>query len=334
MEMHYFLTTNGSQHKTSYLAQTLSRYRDVIVLSGYPRSVAAALIREYYAIAKQNRMEIHLIHNCLDNSTEGMLLPDLKTGLVNLPIYEENRFDVNAVMQNDFDARYVEYMQGAYAEFEAAKTVHDDWEKVYIEATDYQALDCLAAETIKELIPHTEAAKVGTAEDRFFGAATINGSVDYIDSLSSGCKRYFIKGRPGTGKSTFLKKVAQAAIENGYTAERYHCAFDPQSLDMVIVRELGLCLFDSTAPHEYFPSRDDDKILDIYAAAVKTDTDETNQKLLTELSSRYKTHIAAAVKQMIAANEVCLQYEEKLKKQLSQDKLMNVRKRMMERIFP
>ena len=65
-----------------------------------------------------------------------------------------------------------------------------------------------------------------------------------------------------------LKKLAKAAEEKGFEVEVYHCGFDPNSLDMVIVRELGFAIFDSTAPHEYFPSREGDEIIDMYALIV------------------------------------------------------------------
>ena len=34
-----------------------------------------------------------------------------------------------------------------------------------------------------------------------------------------------------------------------FDVEIYHCGFDPHSLDMVIVREVGIAIFDSTSPH-------------------------------------------------------------------------------------
>ena len=44
-----------------------------------------------------------------------------------------------------------------------------------------------------------------------------------------------------------LKKLAEAAEEKGFEVEVYHCGFDPNSLDMVIVRELGFAIL--IAPH-------------------------------------------------------------------------------------
>ena len=66
---------------------------------------------------------------------------------------------------------------------------------------------------------------------------------------------YGIIGANGAGKSTFLKKLAVAGLSAGFDVEIYHCSLDPKSLDMIIVRELSLCVFDSTAPHEFFPER-------------------------------------------------------------------------------
>ena len=135
---------------------------------------------------------------------------------------------------------------------------------------DFEAMDELAEETAEKLFGGQKTDRAGSCADRFFGAATVNGSYDYIPNITQEIpKRYFLKGRPGTGKSTFLKMLARAAQDRGYRTEAYHCAFDPNSLDMIAVRELGLCVFDSTAPHEYFPDRDSDEIIDIYKAAVQ-----------------------------------------------------------------
>lgn len=33
---------------------------------------------------------------------------------------------------------------------------------------------------------------------------------------------------------------------------------------MLIIPELSVCIFDSTAPHEYFPNRESDHTIDMY----------------------------------------------------------------------
>jgi hypothetical protein len=82
--------------------------------------------------------------------------------------------------------------------------------------------------------------------------------------------------------------------KRGFDVEVYHCGFDPDSLDMVIVRELGSVVLDSTAPHEYFPHRKGDEIVDLYDAYIKPGTDERYEKELQKISALYKDKMRSA----------------------------------------
>ncbi len=64
---------------------------------------------------------------------------------------------------------------------------------------------------------------------------------------------YVLKGGPGVGKNTLMKKVAKLALEKGYSIEEFHCASDPSSLDAVRVIEKGIVLLDGTSPHSIDP---------------------------------------------------------------------------------
>ena len=179
--------------------------------------------------------------------------------------------------------------QNAYACFQKALVVHDEWEDIYIQQLDKKRANELADELVARLISRTSKNESGSVRHRFLGAATPKGAVDFIGNLTDGLsKRYFIKGRAGTGKSTMLKKIAAAAEEKGYDVEIYHCGFDPASLDMVIVRELGFAIFDSTAPHEYFPERATDSIIDLYEEIVTDGTDEKYAAEIKEVAERYR----------------------------------------------
>ncbi|WP_018394918.1 hypothetical protein [Bacillus sp. 37MA] len=176
----------------------------------------------------------------------------------------------------------------AYDCFREALLIHDEWESIFINRFDPKKADRLAQKWIAALLPGKSDDKQKTIH-RFLGAATPTGPVDYIPELTEGLKkRYLIKGRAGTGKSTFMKKIAAVAEQKGYRTEMYHCGFDPASIDMVIVRELGFALFDSTAPHEYFPGNNEvDVIIDTYEELVEPGTDEMYEKEITALSKRY-----------------------------------------------
>ncbi len=333
MELHYFLTTNGSKGHYSFLDKNLANNHNTVFLAGYPRSVATTLIKECYTIAKQNRMCMHIVHNCLDASTEGIIFPDLQTAIINQPLYE-TRTDVASIFKNENIDLYHTHVKNAFDSFKKAKEIHDDWEQIYINVMNFDALDTFTESTINTLLQQQCADHTGSFCDRFFGSATINGSVDYINILSENTNRYFIKGRPGTGKSTFMKKLAQAAFDRGFHIERYHCSFDPNSLDMVVIRELSICLFDSTAPHEYFPSKETDKILDLYAAAVPIDTDVKFKGELASFAGRYKCKIDDAIHELNAANTALLRAEEECIKHINNNKLMDMRKEIIQRIFP
>ncbi len=68
---------------------------------------------------------------------------------------------------------------------------------------------------------------------------------------------YAVKGGPGTGKSRFLREVAEIGKTKGYLPDYIYCSSDPDSLDGVILRRggKGIALLDATAPHVYEPNR-------------------------------------------------------------------------------
>ena len=64
---------------------------------------------------------------------------------------------------------------------------------------------------------------------------------------------YIIKGGPGTGKSSLMRRAADRAEEKGYRVEEIYCSSDPNSLDGMIAYSdadpNGIAVLDGTAPH-------------------------------------------------------------------------------------
>lgn len=90
----------------------------------------------------------------------------------------------------------------------------------------------------------------------FLGANTPNGFVSFFDELYNPYRTtnaYIIKGGPGTGKSTFMKKTAAALNLHGISTEWVYCSSDPDSLDGLIAPEIGFSLADGTSPHVLEP---------------------------------------------------------------------------------
>ncbi len=59
---------------------------------------------------------------------------------------------------------------------------------------------------------------------------------------------YIIKGGPGSGKSTLMRRVGRHAQAAGLNTEEVLCSGDPDSLDALILPQLGAALVDGTAP--------------------------------------------------------------------------------------
>lgn len=90
----------------------------------------------------------------------------------------------------------------------------------------------------------------------FLGANSPKGFYSLYDELihrEEAKGIYILKGGPGCGKSTFMKRVAAAAQAAGQPAEQIFCSGDPDSLDALVLPGLGAALVDGTAPHVVEP---------------------------------------------------------------------------------
>lgn len=90
----------------------------------------------------------------------------------------------------------------------------------------------------------------------FLGGNTARGFRGFPHSIADdGLKRTFvIKGGPGVGKSTLMRRIAEGMRRRGYDVELFYCSSDPGSLDGVRAPGLGVSLVDGTAPHVLDPA--------------------------------------------------------------------------------
>lgn len=90
----------------------------------------------------------------------------------------------------------------------------------------------------------------------FRGANTCRGFKGYYEEMINAfydCHKegavYVIKGGPGTGKSTFMKKTAELLDGEGCEVGLIRCSGDTGSLDGVYSESGGIMVIDGTAPH-------------------------------------------------------------------------------------
>lgn len=89
----------------------------------------------------------------------------------------------------------------------------------------------------------------------FPGGNTPDGFVSYYHDILNDKESHkpkklaVIKGGPGTGKSTFLKKLGKTLSHRGETVTYLYCSSDPGSLDGIFLPEHNSAVIDGTAPH-------------------------------------------------------------------------------------
>ncbi|GAA4865314.1 PRK06851 family protein [Paenibacillus vulneris] len=322
--LHFFAGGNTARGFSSLFDSSLQGLDRIYILKGGPGTGKSSLIRFIGDHLVHNGHDIHLIHCASDSdSLDGLIVPRLKIGIVDgtaphviepkLPGAVEqyvnlgeawNAAELRAQQETiaALNGQIKQAYERAYAGFAEALRIHDEWEAVYIDTMDFAAADELTEEYKDILFGDRKLEKESRVDHRFLGAATPAGAVDFVPNLTEGLpRRFFLKGRPGSGKSTMLKKLAAAAIDRGFDIEIYHCGFDPNSLDMIIVRELGFAVFDSTAPHEYFPDRAGDDIIDMYLRCIKPGTDEANAEVLGSIKQRYTAQMKQSTQHLAEA---------------------------------
>lgn len=329
----FYAGGNTAKGFSSLFESSLQHLERLYILKGGPGTGKSTLIRAVGDDLARRGFEIWLIHCASDNdSLDGVIIPELEVGIVDgtaphviepqLPGAVEQYVNLGEA----WDAEQLKHKQGeivninqklkqayerAYGGFAEALRIHDDWEKIFIENMNFEAADQLTQEFIELFFGESRINKQSLVYHRFLGAATPKGAVDFIQNLTDGVqKRYFIKGRPGSGKSTMLKKLAKAAEERGYDVEIYHCGFDPDSLDMIIVRELGIAIFDSTAPHEHHPERNNDEIVDMYKRCIQPGTDEDFAEQIEDFKARYSAQMKGSTAHLAQAKLLHDQLEE------------------------
>ena len=154
----------------------------------------------------------------------------------------------------------------------------------------------------------------------FAAANTADGFISYFDRIFDPSvldDLYIIKGGPGTGKSSVLRRVAEAAEKRGYTVEYYYCSSDPSSLDGILIPKLSFGMLDGTSPHMTDPVYPGavDTVFDIYPYLnakllkqrredIKALTDKN--KLLHRRSAAYRRFAGDAEREAAVLMETCI----------------------------
>lgn len=176
----------------------------------------------------------------------------------------------------------------------------------------------------------------GKTRKLFPGGNTANGSYNFFNyMIPENVNRIFcLKGGPGVGKSSLMKKIAKEFIEKGYDVELHHCPSDPSSLDGVVIKKLGVVLLDGTAPHIVDP-KDPGAIDEIVNLGEYWNLEglEKNKVEIVECGKDISSSFRRAYKFLKAAEPIYYDIEEKYKDSMDYGKVNSLTSEFINDLF-
>lgn len=312
-ERHYFVHGHTQAGFFSVLPQLMKQLEAMFVLKGLSRRLADAFLHEMGNLYLEEGHAVDFIWHPSDaQKLEGIRLREKNIAVFHHELVEkvkENLCEPRIVslsfakaLDNEKKALHEEkikllekerddYYKKAYECFQEAKIFHEEKEKLYFPAIDFQKADAVSNKLIKKIFPDEKQSKNASPNEEtlFFGAATPNGAVNFIESLTEGTKkRYIVKGRSGSGKSTLIRKIGAEAQKRGYNITYFLCGFDPKSVDMLIIEDLLISIFDGTSPHVIDPTRETDEVIDLFRLTMNQRVEEEKKAEIALLEQNYK----------------------------------------------
>lgn len=171
----------------------------------------------------------------------------------------------------------------------------------------------------------------------FPGGNTTKGFFSYFDQIlpqDEANHIFSIKGGPGVGKSSLMKKIGKKMTELDFFVEYHHCSSDPNSLDALVIPELKVALMDGTSPHIVDPYNPGavDEIINLGEYWQEQEI-RKHKKEIMATNAEIKQKFAKAYQYLKAAKEIYDTYEITEKKALNQIEYYQVKTNFINEIF-
>lgn len=148
------------------------------------------------------------------------------------------------------------YFQRAYFALQEATIALEEW-RYYTKAyQDWSKIDQMTLRIEGEIF-NISPKDQGKERHLFAWGHTPQGKTEFIDTLLNDTKTlYTLIGQPGTGKSTFLTRIAERAATYGLDVQYYHNTLDPAKIDLIILPDLDIAFVINCEPYSYTPDFD------------------------------------------------------------------------------
>jgi hypothetical protein len=308
---HYIGKSYTGQGVKSFYKEIIHEAKKVYFLKGPTSYRLTEILKEigYVALRRGNNME-WFYDPLQEDVLDGVYITDTKTLYIQtdtldpsyygaghewVPYYnaydERKLHDIGPLVRDKQIANEVWLTKGLQA-LSRAKVIHDEWEQLTHPAIQWDGINNLLTQLKKTAIGNVALQKKPTVTHRLMGSLTPVGAKDTLQSISKNLKsRLFIKGLPGSGKSSFIKSFGEEAKKHGLDTRLIWCGLDSNSVDGIVVPELQMCLVDATSPHVYEPEREGDEIVDFFP---HIDQSLVNEEKIAEVKHRYSEEMQLA----------------------------------------
>lgn len=293
----YYVQGHTGKGYVNFIRSNLKQIEQVILLRAKNPVLITVTINKLIEIYKDKQIEII---KSIDSTEliDGLIVRELSVAILNERIYEAGPEATTTITIPDHITsvnlpeinRESKTYEKAYEHFAKGLEIHEQLEKVYIAKMDFKKADKIIADLIQQLFSQVKKQnRHSMIYERLFGTNTPDGIVNEIPSLINPLrKNIFILGRAGTGKSYLMNRIREKCIELGLDVEIYRCSLDPNSIDMLIIRQLSVCIHDNTSPH-VVPTNDEQvNIIDMYKETVDQTIEITEDDTIKRLTQQYK----------------------------------------------
>ena len=196
--LHYFIDSWGPR-PTSYYKSNFGGL-ETVPLAGFPAPAREGLLGAVLDRARELGTSAQVIHCPVDGSLLGAVFPQKGTGVYGFSLLDPRAPDYLVALGGPDLAAAEEHLSAARKTLARARVFHDGQEKIYGQHMDFAAAGQAAESLVWKLVKKRHGAAPGREVHRFFGAATVQGPLDFIPQVTGDIpRRVFLKGRPGRG---------------------------------------------------------------------------------------------------------------------------------------